>query len=78
MGTLGTLDSRLLTDAAHPLVRARRRIAGLAGLPTLESARIDVVAAAEQRSEEANLRLGRSRLVDDAQVHPSRQSSTLS
>lgn len=50
-----TLDPGLLADALHPLVRARGRIAGLTGLSALESSRVDVFAAAEQRSEEGNL-----------------------
>lgn len=59
IGTLGALDARLLTDAAHPLVRAGGRVARLAGLPTLESAGIYVFATAEQRTEERDLGLGR-------------------
>lgn len=62
---LGALDFRLLADAADPLVRACRRVARLAGLATLEAARVDVFAAAKQRAEEANLDLGRRLLVND-------------
>lgn len=49
------LDSGLLADARHPLVRARGRVAGLSGLPAFESTRVDVFATAEQRSKEGNL-----------------------
>jgi predicted GIY-YIG superfamily endonuclease len=48
MRTLRALDAGLFADPAHPLIGARRRIAGLAGLSALESARVDVVTAAEQ------------------------------
>jgi hypothetical protein len=48
MGTYRALDSRLLADAAHPFVRAGRSVPGLPGLPALESARINVRAAAEE------------------------------
>jgi hypothetical protein len=51
-------DARFLTDTADPLVRAGRRIPGPSSFPTLESARVDILAPAEQRSEERNLGLG--------------------
>ena len=54
MRAFGALDARLFADTAHPLVCAGRCIAGLAGLPALESTRVDVFAAAEQRSKERN------------------------
>jgi hypothetical protein len=78
---LGALDSRLLADAADPLVRACRRVARLAGLSTLEAARVDVFAAAKQRAEEANLDLGRRLLANDdgscaVGGHGTRQHST--
>ena len=57
IGTLSALDARLLADAAHPLVGARGRIARLARLPALESTRVDVVATAEQRTEQRDLGL---------------------
>jgi hypothetical protein len=47
MGADRALDTRFLADAAHPLVRARRRVAGLAGPSALESARINVLAPAK-------------------------------
>jgi len=42
------LDPRLLADALHPFVRARWRVARLAGLPALESSWLHVLAAAEE------------------------------
>ena len=59
-----TFDSWLLADAAHPLVRARRSVAGLASFSTLESARINVVAPPEQRSEQRDLRRSTRTTVD--------------
>ena len=48
MWALGALDPGLLADAAHPLVRAGRRVPGLAGLSALESTWVDVLASAKQ------------------------------
>ena len=59
MEALGALDARLLADTAHPLVGARGGVAGLAGLAVFESTGVDVVAAAEERPEESDLRRGR-------------------
>ena len=42
MGTLRALDAGLLADAPYPLIGTRGRVAGLARLPALEAARIDV------------------------------------
>ena len=66
MRALGALDAGLLADAAHPLVRARGRIAGLAGLAALEATRIHVLAPAEERTEQRDLRVWWGRLVDHA------------
>jgi len=56
--TLGAFDARLLADAGHPLVRARRRVTRLAGLPAFEPTRVDIVAAAEEGSEQRDLFFG--------------------
>ena len=56
VGTLRTLDPRLLADTAHPLVRASRCIP-LAGPSALEASRVDIFAPAKERSEEADLGL---------------------
>jgi hypothetical protein len=61
-----TLDPGLLTDAPHPLVGARGRIAGLPGLSALEPTRVNVFAAAEQRSEEGDLCRNRRVLTESA------------
>ena len=57
MRTLGALDPRLLANAADPFVRAGRSISRLACLSALEATRVDILATAEQRSEQRNLRL---------------------
>jgi hypothetical protein len=54
---VGAFDARLLANAADPFVRARGRIAVLAGPAALEAARIDVLAAAEQRAEQPDIGL---------------------
>jgi hypothetical protein len=64
MWALGALDAGLLANAAHPLVRAGRRVARLSGLPTLEAARVDIGSPPEERPEERDLRLGRGAAVD--------------
>ena len=53
--TFRTLDARLFADALNPFVGTGRRVSGLAGLAADEPARIDIVAAAEQRAEESDL-----------------------
>ena len=58
MRTFGALDARLFTDAAYPLVGARRCVPRLAARPALESPRVNVGAPSEERPEERNL-LGR-------------------
>ena len=55
LGHSRALDPRLLADAPHPFVAHSGRIAGLAGLAALESARIDVLAAAKERPEQRDL-----------------------
>ena len=71
VGTVGAFDARLLADASHPLVGAGGRVTGLAGFPALESPRINIVATAEQRTEQRDLGLRRRCLIDRArdQVH---------
>jgi hypothetical protein len=44
-----------LADSAHPLVAAGGLIARMPGFTTLEASRIQVVAAAKERSKERNL-----------------------
>ncbi len=58
VGTLGALDSRLLADAANPLVRASGRIPGFPGLPALEPPRVHIISTAEERPEKCDLGLG--------------------
>jgi len=55
VGTGGAFDLGLVTDAADPLVPARRHVAGLAGPAALEPAGINVVPAPEQRLEQRDL-----------------------
>ncbi len=70
VGTVATLDTRLLADPANPLVRTGRGIAGLARPAALEPARVDVLPASEQRTEQSDL-LARRRLLADAhRLHP--------
>jgi hypothetical protein len=53
--TLAHLMRRFSADAAYPLIGAGGRVSGLARSPALESARVHVLAAAEERPEECNL-----------------------
>src|SRR5262245_31164102 len=64
VGTLGALDARLLADATHPLVGTRWRIARAPGPPALESARVNVFATAEERTEQRDLGLRRGSPID--------------
>lgn len=48
-------DTRLLANPAHPLVRARRCVARSTGSTALESACVDILTTAEQRTEERDL-----------------------
>jgi len=54
MWAITTFDPRLLTYSPHPFVSANRLIAGPSGLSAFKSAGIDILAAAEERSEETN------------------------
>lgn len=71
IGTLSAFDARLLADASDPLVGTGGRVAGFAGLAALESPRVHVVAASEERSKEGDLCLRRRCLIDrpGEQVH---------
>ena len=73
---LSALNARLLTDTAHPLVGARGRVTGLARLLAFESTGGDIVAAAEERLEESDLRRGRRRPINEARV-PVHQSGSV-
>jgi hypothetical protein len=55
VGAFRTLDSRLLTDALHPLIRTRGGIPGSPGLATLEPTWIDIRSTAKQRTKQGNL-----------------------
>ena len=67
IGTIRAFDPRLFTYPANPFIGAGRRIAGFAGLSALETARIDILPAAEQGSKQ--LYLGnRWRLVCDREA----------
>jgi hypothetical protein len=46
--TIGAFDARLFTNAANPFIGAGRRVAGLPGLPALETAGIDILSASEK------------------------------
>lgn len=61
---LGACDPRLLADPAHPFGGAGRRVAGFAALATLEASCIHIFTAAEQRSEQVDLLLDRSLVID--------------
>jgi hypothetical protein len=50
------LDLGLAADAAHPFTGAGGRVSGLARRPALEAARIEIVPATEERSEQCDLR----------------------
>ena len=52
-------DLRLFADATNPFIGAGRRVAGLPGFPTLETAGINILPSPEQRSKQ--LDLGRRR-----------------
>jgi len=56
-GTLGALDSGLLTQTRKPFVGARRLIAGLSGPATLEPAGINVFSPSKKRAEQGDLGL---------------------
>lgn len=64
MRTFGTPDARLLTHIAHPFIRAGGGVTRLARLAALEATRIDVLATAKQRTEQADLRLRRRPAID--------------
>jgi len=52
-------DTRLLANPAHPLVHARRCVARSTCSAALESACVDILTTAEQRTEERDLRRSR-------------------
>ena len=68
--TLRALDAWFFADAAHPLVGARRCVSRLAGLPALESTRVDVLTPAEQRPEERDLLLRRGEVMHETRGLP--------
>jgi hypothetical protein len=55
IGTIRAFDPRLFTYPANPFIGAGRRIPGFAGLSALETARIDILPAAEQGSKQLYL-----------------------
>src|SRR5207244_950402 len=52
VGTVGTFDSRLLTDSPNPFIGASRRITGFPSFPALETSGINILSAPEKRSEQ--------------------------
>jgi len=64
VGALGALDGGFFAQAAGPLVGAGGLVAALAGLAALEPAGVDVVAAAEEGTEEGGFGQGRGLVVD--------------
>jgi hypothetical protein len=48
VGAFRTLDSRLLTDASDPFIRASRRVPGSPGLAAFETSRVHVLAATKE------------------------------
>jgi len=50
-----TLDVRLITDSPHPFMGARGQVAGLPGLPALETAGIHVLTPPEEGTKECDL-----------------------
>src|SRR5262245_9780355 len=60
-----TLDSRLLANPAHPLVRTGGGIARSPRLPAFEPTRIDVISPAKQRAETPNLGVSRRVLMNE-------------
>jgi hypothetical protein len=54
VSAITTFNPRLLTYSPHPFVSANRLIAGPSGLSAFKSAGIDILAAAEERSEESD------------------------
>jgi hypothetical protein len=71
VGTLRAFDARLLADASDPLVGTGWRVTSPARFAALESPRVDVVAASEERTEQGDLRFRRRSLIDRPrdQVH---------
>jgi hypothetical protein len=59
-----TFDPGLLTYSPHPFVSANRLIAGPSGLSAFKSAGIDILATAEERSEESNFFRWRRPMID--------------
>lgn len=56
------------SDVMRVILGARGRIAGLTGLPALESTWVYIRATAEQRSKESDLGLGRRCPIDEARA----------
>src|SRR5262249_21357674 len=59
-----TFDPRLLTYSPHPFISANRLLAGHSGLTAFKSAGIDILAAAEERSEESDFFRWRRPMID--------------
>jgi hypothetical protein len=58
VGTLPTLDARLLADAAYPLVPARGSVSFAPGGGVGPKPRVDIVSAPEELTEERHLLVG--------------------
>ncbi len=63
VGAFETFDSGLFADSLDPFITAHWRIAGPAGLPAFETARVNIFAPTKQRTEEGNFGLGRGTLI---------------
>jgi hypothetical protein len=61
---VSTFDPRLLADAADPFIGAGWRVAGFPALSAFEAPGIEIVTAAKQGAEEADLGLGGRAVVD--------------
>src|SRR5262245_33816808 len=69
--TFRALNSRFLTDAADPFVRAGDGVAVLAHFLTVEASRVHVHAAAEEGAKQRDLDFRRRRSIDNGrdQIH---------
>ena len=71
VGTFSAFDARLLAEASNPLVGTCGRVPRPASRAALESPRVHVVAASEERPKKGDLHLRRRCLIDrpEDQVH---------
>ena len=60
---IGALDSGLFANPLYPLVAANGRISSFAGLAALKAARIDILAASKERTEECDLGFRRGEVI---------------